>query len=51
MGSNDGTIYGASWMHIERHRYSTAGTYNVALTVTDNDGMTDTETKSITVNP
>ena len=45
-GSNvtpPGTIYTKT--------YSQAGNYTVALTVTDNDGATDTETKDITVNP
>jgi len=31
------------------HTYAKAGTYNVKLTVTDNDGATDSETKSVTV--
>jgi subtilisin family serine protease len=31
------------------HTYAAAGTYNVTLTVTDNGGLTDAETKSITV--
>ncbi|KYH45864.1 hypothetical protein AZH51_09260 [Branchiibius sp. NY16-3462-2] len=31
------------------HTYTTAGDYNVTLTVTDNDGGTDTVTKSVTV--
>ena len=31
------------------HAYTTADTYDVTLTVTDNDILTDTETKSITV--
>jgi hypothetical protein len=31
------------------HTYASAGIYSVSLTVTDNDGQTDTETKSITV--
>ena len=44
-GSNvtpPGTIYTKT--------YSQAGTYTVTLTVTDNNGATDTETKDITVN-
>lgn len=32
------------------HTYSDAGTYNVQLTVTDNDGATNSSTRSITVN-
>jgi serine protease len=31
------------------HTYAAAGTYNVTLTVTDSDGLTDSETKAVTV--
>ncbi len=31
------------------HAYAAAGTYNISLTVTDNGGLTDTETKTISV--
>ena len=31
------------------HPYTTPGTYTVVLTVTDDDGVTDTETKQVTV--
>lgn len=31
------------------HIYATEGNYNVSLSVTDNDGLTDTETRAITV--
>ena len=33
------------------HTFSSSGSYNVLLTVTDNDGVTDSTTKTITVNP
>ena len=32
-----------------QHTYATAGTYSVALTVTDDGGLTDSETRSVTV--
>ena len=31
--------------------FSRAGGYTVTLTVTDSNGATDTETKTVTVNP
>lgn len=34
---------------VDTHTYSTAGTYTVVLTVTDNIGITDTATQTITV--
>ncbi|MDH5375951.1 MAG: PKD domain-containing protein, partial [Candidatus Bathyarchaeota archaeon] len=34
---------------IVEHTYATAGNYDVTLTVTDNDGLAHTITKSITV--
>ncbi|MFA6888274.1 MAG: PKD domain-containing protein [Candidatus Woesearchaeota archaeon] len=55
---SDGTISSYSWdfgdtysstSSTPTHSYTTAGTYPVILTVTDNDGATDTETVSITV--
>ena len=36
---------------IMTHHYTTAGTYNVTLNVTDSQGTWDTETKMITVTP
>lgn len=54
----DGTITAWSWdfgdgvistAQSPNHTYATAGTYNVTLTVTDDDGATDSETKSVTV--
>jgi len=54
----DGTIISYNWNfgdgktatgRIVTHKYSSPGTYMVSLTVTDNDGLTDTETKEITV--
>ncbi|KAA0009195.1 MAG: PKD domain-containing protein, partial [Thermoplasmata archaeon] len=55
---NDGTIVNWTWNFGDgnisyeknpRHRYADDGTYNVTLTVTDNDGATNTIQKSITV--
>jgi PKD repeat protein len=54
----DGTIVSYAWDFgdgasdsgaIVEHAYTAAGTYDVSLTVTDNDGLTHTITKSITV--
>ncbi|MCS6936183.1 MAG: PKD domain-containing protein [Candidatus Bipolaricaulota bacterium] len=36
---------------IVEHIFKSAGTYSVTLTVTDNDGLKDTETKTISVRP
>lgn len=54
----DGTIVGYNWNfgdsgtatgQIATHKYSSPGTYRVSLTITDNDGLTNIETKEITV--
>ncbi|MEM3566813.1 MAG: PKD domain-containing protein [Candidatus Bathyarchaeia archaeon] len=54
----DGTIVKYEWNFgdggtatgkVVTHKYTAAGTYTVSLRVTDNDGLTDTETKDITV--
>jgi len=54
----DGTIVTYEWDFgdgetsfgkIVTHSYASPGTYTVSLTVTDNDGIIDTETKEITV--
>lgn len=55
---SDGTIVSWSWTFGDGnssvtqhpyHTYSEDGTYTVSLTVTDNDGATDTASKSVTV--
>jgi hypothetical protein len=48
-GSNDGNIYGAQLTNYAKHKYTAANTYNVILTVKDNDGAIDSESKMITV--
>ena len=54
----DGTIVGYAWDfgdgisdtgEITTHTYAAADTYTVTLTVTDDDGLTDTATKDVTV--
>ncbi len=55
---SDGTIVGWAWtfgdgatssLQNPSHTYAASGTYSVSLTVTDNDGATDTATQNITV--
>src|SRR6185436_622618 len=54
----DGTIASRSWMFGDggtssatnpTHTYAAAGTYTVALTVTDNGGLTNSTSRSVTV--
>lgn len=56
---SDGTIADHQWdfgdgansaQSNPSHTYAAAGTYSVRLTVTDNNGATDTATRSITIN-
>lgn len=56
----DGSIVSYSWnfgdstsstVTSPNHTFTAAGTYNVVLTVTDDNGVTDTESVVITVNP
>ncbi|MGQ9459790.1 MAG: CARDB domain-containing protein [Candidatus Bathyarchaeaceae archaeon] len=45
----DGTLPVTETDPITTHNYTTAGTYNVTLTVTDNDGLNSTVTHSIKI--
>ena len=56
----DGTIESYAWDFgdgtpgtgvITTHAYTTAGTYTITLTVTDNDTLTDTAASDVTVSP
>ena len=49
IGGNDGAIYGAVWTNNADHRYASDGTYQVNLTVMDNEDTTDSISKPITV--
>ena len=51
---SDGSITSYAWSFggtgsTANHTFSSAGTYSVTLTVTDNDGASDTSTQSVTV--
>lgn len=57
-GDSDGTIAGYSWNFgdgwattgkIAQHSYAAAGTYTITLTVTDDDGATANQAKTVTV--
>jgi PKD repeat protein len=45
----DGTPHGT--METETHAWATDGTYTVTLTVTDNDGLTDSQARSMVILP
>jgi len=56
----DGTVTGWSWAFGDGntstaqspdHAYASAGTYDVSLTITDDDGATDSASQSVTVTP
>jgi len=55
---SDGSVVGWSWdfgdsnsssLQSPSYSYATAGTYTVSLTVTDNDGLTNTTSQTVTV--
>lgn len=46
-GDGSATVYGQN----VTHQYSTPGTYNVTLTVTNNEGCTNSVTKQVTAHP
>jgi PKD repeat protein len=48
-GYGDGKSEQGSGMRTATHKYDQPGTYTVTLLVMDNDGLTDSTTKSVTV--
>ena len=49
IGINDGSIHGANWINQARHKYSYSGTYQVTLTISNEDGLTHSISKNITI--
>lgn len=49
IGNNNGTIYGANWINQATHKYKKSGTYKVTLTIVNEDGLTDSISKDVTI--
>ncbi len=49
IGNNDATVYGAKWINHAEHKYSNPGTYAVELTVWNEEGLSNSISKNITI--